>query len=198
MLVIGLTGGIGSGKSTVAEGFSQRGVPVLDTDQVARQVVASGQAALEEIRARFGDQVITASGELDRAAMRALVFADPKARQDLEAITHPRIREYVRDWVNEQAYPYCIVVIPLLLETGWTELVDRILVVDLPESLQLQRTMRRDGMSRQQVESIMAAQVNRQTRVAAADDIVLNDGDSNKLGPQIDALHHDYLQRGGE
>jgi dephospho-CoA kinase len=193
MLVIGLTGGIGSGKSTVARLFTQHGVAVLDTDQVARQVVAPGAPALAEIRDSFGAEVLTANGELDRRAMRERVFRDPQAREKLEAITHPRIRDQVRQWLAQQNGDYCIVIIPLLLEKGWTELIDRILVVDVPEALQLERTIQRDGMNRDQVEAIMATQVSRQTRLDAADDIIHNDGDITALRARVDALHEKYL-----
>jgi len=195
MLVIGLTGGIGSGKSTVAALFEQHGVAVLDTDQVARQVVAPGQAALDEIRERFGVELLTPAGELDRRAMRERIFNDPAARQALEAITHPRIRDYVRHWIDVQTAPYCIVIIPLLLEKGWTELIHRILVVDATEALQRQRTMQRDGMDLARVEAIMATQVDRQTRLTAADDVIHNDGEGMEtLGEQVDGLHNRYLQ----
>lgn len=195
MLVIGLTGGIGSGKSTVAALFEQRGVAVLDTDLVARQVVEPGQPALEEIRDRFGAGLLTPTGDLDRSAMRELIFTDPEARQALEAITHPRIRDYVRHWIDSQSGPYCIVIIPLLLEKGWTERIDRILVVDLPEDLQRQRTMLRDGMDQARVETIMATQVNRETRLAAADDVIDNTGeDQQGLVEQVERLHRYYQE----
>ena len=193
MLVIGLTGGIGSGKSTVASMFAQHGVAVLDTDQVARWVVVPGEEALSEIRDYFGADVITGNGELDRSAMRERIFGDPQARAKLEAITHPRIRAYVRNWIAQQAGHYCIVIIPLLLEKGWTELIDRILVVDASEVIQQERTIRRDGMNRAQVEAIMATQVSRKTRLDSADDIVTNDGDMEALSAQVDALHQKYL-----
>lgn len=195
MLVIGLTGGIGSGKSTAAKLFEQRGVAVLDTDVVARLVVAPGQPALEEIRAGFGEDVLTPKGELDRRAMRERVFKDATARQRLEAITHPQIRNYVRSWIASQNGPYCIVIIPLLLEKGWTELIDRVLVVDTSEEVQRQRTMQRDGMSRQDVDAIMATQVDRQARLAAADDILNNtEEDSDALQRQVETLHARYLK----
>ena len=194
MLVIGLTGGIGSGKSTVADLFTRHGVAVLDTDQVARQVVARGEPALAEITDYFGAAVLDTDGELDRRAMRERIFQDPQAREKLEAITHPRIRDYVRHWIAQQSGHYCIVIIPLLLEKGWTELIDRILVVDVTESLQRERTTQRDGMSHEQVAAIMATQVSRQTRLDAADDIISNDGDMAELRAQVDTLHEKYLR----
>jgi len=195
MLIIGLTGGIGSGKSTVAALFEQHGVAVLDTDQVARRVVEPGQPALEEIRDHFGAEMLTPSGELDRSAMRERIFRDPASRLALEAITHPRIRDYVRHWIDVQTSPYCIVIIPLLLEKGWTELIDRILVVDLPEELQRQRTMLRDGMDLARVEAIIATQVDRQTRLTAADDVIDNSGEGQQsLGEQVESLHRHYLE----
>jgi len=195
MLVIGLTGGIGSGKSTVAELFEQHGVAVLDTDQVARLVVAPGQAALAEIGEAFGTEVLTAEGELDRRAMRERIFEDPTARQRLEDITHPRIRDFVREWITQQTAPYCIVIIPLLLEKGWHELIHRILVVDAPEELQRQRTMQRDAMDRARVDAIMVTQVDRQTRLAAADEVICNDGtDMTALREQVERLHRRYLE----
>ncbi|MBD3670518.1 MAG: dephospho-CoA kinase [Gammaproteobacteria bacterium] len=193
MLVIGLTGGIGSGKSRVSEYFTNLGVPVLDTDQVARDIVRPGAEALHEIRDRFGDSIIQKDGSLDRRALREIVFADEVARIELESIMHPRIREVVRDWIGRQHHSYCVVVIPLLLEKGWTELIDRILVVDLPESLQTERTMRRDRLSREQVETILATQVSRSQRLSAADDIIVNDADEAFLKQQIDDIHQKYL-----
>ncbi|QKT03033.1 dephospho-CoA kinase [Ectothiorhodospiraceae bacterium 2226] len=193
MLVIGLTGGIGSGKSAVAARFAQFGVPVLDADELAREVVQPGQPALHEIVQAFGAEVLQADGQLDRARLRRLVFGNPEQRRRLEAITHPRIRAAMRARLAQLVAPYCVVVIPLLLETGQTDLVDRILVVDASPELQLQRAQARDGLPPQDIQAIIAAQVARPERLAAADDLITNDGTLADLQAQVDALHPRYL-----
>lgn len=194
MLIIGLTGGIGSGKSTAAELFAQRGVPVLDADVMAREVVEPGMPALEEIADRFGADMLTASGQLNRRRMRELVFADPEKRRALEAILHPRIRHLMSERIAAlHARYYCIVVIPLLVETGQLELCDRILVVDVPEPLQYERVQRRDGLSPEEIRAVLDAQAARNERLAAADDVIVNDRDRSHLERQVQALHEKYL-----
>ena len=193
MLVIGLTGGIGSGKSTVAALFSNMDIPVIDTDVVAREVVCPGSEALDEIRHSFGEQYLQADGQLDRNAMRQLVFTDELAREKLESIIHPRIRKKVWLWIEKQQSFYCIVVVPLLLEKSWNEYFDRILVVDLEENIQIERTMQRDHLSREDVMAIMHTQIPRLQRINAADDIIENHFDEMDLQKQVSQLHQNYL-----
>jgi len=198
-LVVGLTGGVGSGKSTVAGFFRELGVPVIDADEIARELTLPGQPALREITEAFGTEVLDAQGRLDRAALRRIVFADESARRRLEAILHPRIRERMEEALAEVAEaPYAVLVIPLLLETRQQDLVDRILVVDTDPDLQVRRVMARDGVDEAQVRAIMAAQVDRETRLAAADDLILNEDDLDDLKRQVEALHHRYLKLAGE
>jgi dephospho-CoA kinase len=193
-LRIGLTGGIASGKTLVSRQFATLGVPVIDTDELAREVVAPGSDGLTAIRARFGDGVLAADGTLDRRALRALVFADPDARRDLETITHPRIRALVEARSAAAGGAYQVIVIPLLVESGRRTTVDRVLVVDCPESLQLERLLRRDGGSREQAEAILAAQATRAQRLAVADDVITNTGDPAAVEAAVAALHRRYLE----
>ncbi|HXV08928.1 MAG TPA: dephospho-CoA kinase [Burkholderiales bacterium] len=194
MLVVGLTGGIGSGKSAVAALFQALGAAVIDTDVIAHELTAPGQPAVEQIRARFGAHYVTAQGALDRARMRELVFADAAAKRDLEAILHPRIREQAAARVAQAGTPYAILVVPLLAETGgWPGLIDRVLVVDCEESLQTERTRRRSGLSADQVQAIMARQATRAQRLALADDVIDNSGPVEALEEQVRRLHARYL-----
>lgn len=192
--VVGLTGGIGSGKSAVAVLFAELGADIVDTDAIAHQLTGRGGAAIEPIRAAFGGSVITPDGALDRPAMRRLVFSDPAAKQRLEAILHPMIRvEADLRCVSAQG-AYVILVVPLLVETGsYRGRVDRILVVDCAEETQIARTMARSGLSEAEVRSIMAVQAGREARLAAADDVIDNDGDLEALRAQAEALHLRYL-----
>ncbi|MGB5339847.1 MAG: dephospho-CoA kinase [Gammaproteobacteria bacterium] len=196
-LVIGLTGGIGSGKSTVAEGFQALGVAVIDADRIAHALVEPGQPALDAIVASFGRDCLTADGHLDRTRMRRRVFTDAAQRQRLEAILHPIIRSKIRDLIREVETAYCIVVIPLLLETGQTDLVDRILVVDVPEAVQIARVAARDGLSQAEISAIMATQADRASRLAAATDVISNDADRATLTRRIQALHAHFLELAG-
>jgi len=198
MLVIGLTGGIGSGKSTVAELFAQRGVPVIDTDVIARELVEPGEPALAEIAAAFGEGLVDSEGRLDRARLRNLVFDDEAQRQRLEAILHPRIYARVRDRVAQLDAPYCVVVIPLLIETGGGALVDRILVVDAPLDVRIRRTQSRDGLPEEQVRTIAASQAGRERRLEAADDVIDNGLQPGTLDAQVEALHAKYLALAAE
>jgi dephospho-CoA kinase len=193
-LRIGLTGGIASGKSTVAERFMELGVPVVDADVAARVVVEPGQPAFAEVIKRFGTGVMGNNGELDRRALRALIFADPQQRRDLESILHPRIRAYMDQSAAAAVGPYVIMAIPLLVEAGPRSNVDRILVVDVDESVQLQRVMARDGSSLEQARAILASQATRSARLAAADDVLPNAGSVTDLRRQVDVLHARYLQ----
>jgi len=197
MLIIGLTGGIGSGKSTVADYFAQHGIPVIDADQLARELVVPGSPALNEIIDLFGPNILLPDGSLDRHQLRQRVFADPAQKRRLEAILHPRVYTELGYRTQALRTPYCIWVVPLLLETGGTALVDRVLVVDAPESLQRQRVLRRAGMDETTFEAILSSQVNRAERLSAADDVVVNNSDLSQLQQQVTALHHRYLALAG-
>ncbi len=193
-LVVGLTGGIGSGKSTVSTVFASMGIPVIDADQLAHQLVEPGQPALDEIRNTFGERCITPDGSLDRAFIRQRVFSNNDEKQKLESILHPIIRNRIEAWIAAQESPYCIVVIPLLLETGQTDLVDRVLVVDTPEYEQLKRVAGRDGLTHNVIQAIMDTQADRESRLAAADDIIENSSDIASLESQARTLHSYYLE----
>jgi dephospho-CoA kinase len=190
---VGLTGGIGSGKSTVANLFAELGVPIIDADRVAREVVEPGERALEEVVAAFGPGVLEPTGRLDRAALRARIFANEQDRTRLEAILHPRIRARMETLAEEASAPYCVLCIPLLVETRQLDLVDRVLVVDAPEELQVARVCARDGLAADSVQAILRAQAPREARLAAADDVVRNGGDVADLRRQVEALHRRYL-----
>lgn len=194
MLIIGLTGGIGSGKTAASDHLAAKGVTVVDADLAARAVVAPGQPALAAIVERFGPRVLNADGTLDRRALRAIVFADDDARRDLEAITHPAIRDEIRRQLAASRSPYTVLVSPLLLETDQHELVDRVLLIDAPEATQRARTVARDAVAPEQVDAIMAAQLSREERRARADDIVVNDGELEHLHVLLDKLHQRYLK----
>ena len=193
-LRIGLTGGIASGKSTVAARFSELRIPVIDADQSSRSVVAPGQPGLEAVVARFGASLLTADGELERRALRQLIFADPRKRRDLEAILHPLIRADMEQRAMQAVGPYVILEIPLLVEAGGRDRVDRILVVDADEAVQLQRLMTRDGESLQSARAMLAAQANRAARLEAADDVLVNSGTVSELRQAVDRLHQRYLR----
>lgn len=194
MLIIGLTGGIGSGKSRAAAYFSELGVPVIDADQVAREVVMPGTEGLRAIVNSFGSEILAADGSLDRSTLRSRIFSDPNQRRQLENILHPRIRQAMQEQAGRLHAPYCLFVIPLLLETGQQDSVDRILVIDAPESLQRERAMLRDNADAGQVDAIMAAQITRQARLAAADDIIDNSGSPAALKSAVEELHQSYLK----
>ena len=192
MLVIGLTGGIGSGKSTVAEMFESLGVPIIDMDRIARQIVEPGQPALTQIKQAFGEKIVAASGQLNRQQLSKIIFDSVEKRHQLEAILHPLIRQETARQLAELKSPYCIVVIPLLLESEQRSLVDRVLVVDVPESLQISRTMQRDGISAAQVRKILAAQVRRDSRLNAADDVIDNSAAMEDIRHRVDELDQQY------
>lgn len=192
--VVGLTGGIGSGKSAAAERFVELGADVVDADLLAHALTAPGGAAMPAIRDRFGDGIVTREGALDRAAMRALAFSDPVAKQRLEAILHPMIQQSSLAAVMSARGPYVVLVVPLLVESGtYRERCDRVCVVDCPEAMQVTRVQRRSGLAPAQINAIMAAQATRQTRLAAADDVVDNGGSLADLNAQVDRLHLLYL-----
>ena len=191
-LLIALTGGIASGKSAVAEIFAQVGAPVLDTDQIARDVVEPGTPTLAKLVAEFGSDILDANGRLDRARMRARVFADPEQRKRLEAITHPAIREELASRAQRAQGPYQIHVIPLLVESGRADLYDRVLLVDTSEEDQLKRLLARDSSSPEQARQILAAQASREDRLDAADDVIVNTGTLQDLHQFVQTLHRNY------
>ena len=193
MLRIGLTGGIASGKSTVAALFANLGVPVIDTDEVARDVVGPESTAAADIARAFGPQARHADGTLDRDYVREKIFADTNARQQLEAILHPRIRAEVSQRLAGITAPYCLLVVPLLIETDFAQFVDRILVVDTDEASQIERAMLRSRLPRETVEKIMAAQATRAQRLARADDVIPNGGSQAELEQRVLQLHGRYL-----
>lgn len=193
MFIVGLTGGIASGKSTVSGLFRALGVPCVDTDALAREVVAPGSSGLEAVRAAFGDDVITKDGQLDRAQLRARVFRDRAAKAKLEGILHPLIRERLQAWTKRQDYPYVIWEVPLLLESGLIGRVDRVLVVDVTPESQIERIMARDGGDRAAAKRILANQASRQVRLDIADDVISNEQAEAVLKPRVDALHQQYL-----
>ena len=189
---IGLTGGIASGKSVVADLFGELGVPVIDTDIIARDVVAPGQPALDEIRARFGDEMIAEDGNLDRGAMREAIFADDDARRDLEAILHPRIGAETRRQADAAEGAYQLIVVPLLVGSPLADYVDRVLVVDCEEETQIDRLLARDAETREQAQRILAAQASREQRLAIADDVINNDHSLAHVHDQVEDLDRKY------
>lgn len=191
---IGLTGGIGSGKTTVADMFAARGASIIDTDLIAHQLTALDGPAIPAIRSQFGESFLTPEGAMDRARMRAYVFAEPSAKARLEAILHPLIRIETERAASAATGEYLMFAVPLLVESGsWRQRVTRVLVVDCAEETQVRRVMMRSGLAEAQVRAIMAAQATRQQRLAAADDVIDNDGDALALVPQVDRLHAQYL-----
>ena len=193
MLKVGLTGGIGSGKSTVADTFAELGVPVIDTDVISHDL-SRRQGVLDELQSTFGDEVIDKDGLLDRKALASIVFSDVSQRERLEAIMHPKIRKEVTDaFDRHQEEPYIIVVVPLLLETGFGGLIDRVLVVDIPEAEQLRRVSQRDSRSEEEILAIIDRQIKREERLAKADDIIDNSGDPALLPARVAQLHNLYL-----
>lgn len=193
-LKIGLTGGIGSGKSSVAAIFSKLGAEIIDTDEISHQLTQPGSPVLASIRDQFGDEAFLPDGRLNRARMRELVFSDPEAKRNLEAILHPRIRQEVINRLACSHAVYVVIVVPLLLETsGYSELVDRILVVDCDEADQLARTMARSGLGKAEVMAIMSNQLQRKARLAHADDVLDNSNEEHNLHQQAKKLHEKYL-----
>lgn len=199
-MIIGVTGGIASGKSTVARAFAARGIPWVDADEVAREVVAPGEPALAEIAAHFGREVLAPDGGLNRRALREIVFADAEARRRLERITHPRIRQRLEahlERLQAQGAPYVLLVSPLLFESGQDAMVNRCLVVDVPEATQIARTAARDGVDEAQARAIVAAQMSRAERLARADDVIDNSTDEAGLAAQVAKLDRQYRQAVG-
>ena len=192
-LRVGITGGIGSGKSALTQRLETHGITVVDADLVARVVVEPGKPALAEIADRFGDHILQADGSLNRPALRKIVFEDSQARADLERITHPRIRDEIARQLSEAVSPYVVLSSPLLLESGQNQFAELIVVVDVPETVQLARTMERDNNDAALVKQIMAAQLNRTDRLAKADKVVDNSGSLDELHIAADALHEQLL-----
>ncbi len=198
MFVVGITGGIGSGKSAVTSFIENRGINIVDADIVARQVVEPGSNALKQIEDHFGPDIISIDGSLDRAALRKIVFKAPEERQWLESLLHPLIRETILEQLTESKSPYAILSSPLLLETNQHELVDHIVVVDVPEETQIQRTTRRDDNSIEQVKAIISAQMPRPERLKHADSVISNDGDLLSLEQKVTKLHQQLLFKAQE
>jgi len=194
LLKIGLTGGIGSGKTTASDQFAALGAGVIDTDLLSRELVEPGQPALADIVAEFGAAMLDSSGRLDRAHLRERVFADGAARRRLEGILHPRIRDEMLARAEHSAAPYVIFVIPLLFETGQQDLVDRVLLIDVPEDLQRSRVTARDQLDDAQITRILQAQTDRATRLRNADDVIRNDSSLDALRAEVTRLHREYLQ----
>ena len=193
--VVAVTGGIGSGKTAVSDLLQSYGAAVVDTDVIARELTAAGGAAMRALENEFGNVILAADGSMDRAAMRKLAFADSTARHRLEAVLHPMIRAEAARQVTASNAPYVVLVVPLLVESNaYAAIVDRTLVVDCPEFLQIERTMRRSGLSRDEAERILASQVSRAQRLAVADDVVVNDDSLEELAAAVRRLHATYLQ----
>ncbi|WP_245921665.1 dephospho-CoA kinase [Bowmanella denitrificans] len=194
-MIIGLTGGIGSGKSKVSDLFAAKGIEIIDADILAREVVEPGAPALAKIAQHFGKDMLQADGQLDRRALRQRIFSHPQDKTWLNELLHPLIRQLMQERTAAARSPYCILAIPLLVENQLQSLVDRILVVDVEESAQRTRVISRDNVSADQVDAILASQASRSQRLAAADDIIDNNGTINNLIEQVDKLHADYLSQ---
>ncbi|AVO61295.1 dephospho-CoA kinase [Pseudomonas chlororaphis] len=197
--ILGLTGGIGSGKSAAAQHFIDLGIHVVDADHAARWVVEPDRPALARIAEHFGDSVLQADGQLDRAALRKLIFEVPQQRLWLEALLHPLIADEIAAHLARAESHYAILVSPLLIESGQHAMTQRILVIDVPQQLQIERTLQRDGISEQQIQAILKAQATREDRLSHADDVLVNDRDLAWLHSEVERLHHFYLTlRGGQ
>jgi dephospho-CoA kinase len=194
MLKIGLTGGIASGKSSVSQLFSAFGIKIIDADLIAHQLVELGQSSLKKITQTFGEKILLNNGELDRLQLRQLVFSDPNAKQQLEAILHPKIRQQLIRQSDNSSSPYCILSVPLLVEAKMTSLVNRILVIEIDSDEQLKRLCQRDNISRSEAMDIMAIQSSSQHRTAVADDIISNNNSPEELGSAVANLHKKYLE----
>ena len=194
MLIIGLTGGIGSGKTTISTLFHELGVPVIDADEIARQIVQPGEFALDEIVETFGREYLTDNGTLNRKSLRELIFSDPAAKNTLEAILHPKIRKTILNQIEKIDAPYVLLSIPLLLERGWKEMVDQVVVVDCPEEQQIERICRRDHLTTNKARAILENQIDRDSRLQAADEIIDNSGNIESLSKRVEELHQQLLQ----
>ena len=194
MLIIGLTGGIGSGKSVASDKFKSLGITIVDADVASRTVVEPGKPALKEIEDHFGSGIITAEGKLDRNNLREIIATDPEERKWLESVTHPKIGEQITKEISESTSVYTLFVAPLLLETNSQEMCSRVVVVDVPKDVQIRRTAKRDKVSPNQVEQMVAAQMEREKRLEKADDVLLNSGTIEDLEKQVEELHKKYMQ----
>ena len=194
MLRVGLTGGIGTGKSVVSDKFIELyNTPVIDADEISRTLMKPGQPAYEEARALFGEEIVSSNGEINRGYLRALIFSDEEKRAQLEKIIHPKVRDEISNRIATLSGPYCLIVIPLLVEANMQSMVDRILVVDSDPSLQIKRVKLRDNCEESQIKEIINSQIDRQERLLHADDIIINDGNLHDLELQIRKLHEKYL-----
>lgn len=198
MMRVGLTGGIGSGKSAVADRFKRLGVPIIDADVITRELVLPGSPALQQIVARFGNAVTDPDGHLDRKTLRRIIFEDQRARRDLESILHPAVREEIHNQIRLLTAPYCLVVVPLLVESRMTAMFERIIVVDCEERQQIERVMQRDGNSEQEVRKILSSQASRKERLSIATDTIQNTGKFSNLDREIERLHHFFLDLAGK
>jgi|TARA_B110001454_G_scaffold37672_2_gene37129 dephospho-CoA kinase len=194
-MIIGLTGGIGSGKTATSDAFKSLGIDIIDADMSSRRVVERGQPALEDIQDHFGSDILDSENNLDRAKLREIIFQDPKERVWLEELLHPKIAQHIKDQLESSKSPYCVLVSPLLLETEQKSFCSSVLVVDVPEESQISRTSKRDGVSEEQVKSIIATQINREQRLKQADEIIINDGSIEELKEKILVLHTKYLSQ---
>ena len=194
MLIIGLTGGIGSGKSVASDKFASLGITVVDADVASRTVVEPGMPALKEIESHFGSEIIAGDGQLDRTKLREIIASDAEERKWLESVLHPRIGEQIAKEISESTSPYTLFVAPLLLETNYQEMCARVVVVDVPKEVQVERTAERDEVSTDQVEQMVSAQMEREKRLGKADDVLLNTGTIEELEKKVEELHEKYLQ----
>ena len=194
MLIIGLTGGIGSGKSVASDKFASLGITVVDADVASRTVVEPGMPALKEIESHFGSEIIAGDGQLDRTKLREIIASDAEERKWLESVLHPRIGEQIAKEISESTSPYTLFVAPLLLETNSQEMCTRVVVVDVPKEVQVERTAERDEVSTDQVEQMVSAQMERQKRLEKADDVLVNTGTIEELEKEVEELHKKYLQ----
>ncbi|MEC6908466.1 dephospho-CoA kinase [Photobacterium piscicola] len=192
-IVIGLTGGIGSGKTTVANMFADYGIDLIDADIIAREVVAVGSVGLARITEKFGNRILLSDGNLDRSQLRTVIFSDPQLKNWLNQLLHPLIREKMLADIERATSPYCLLIVPLMIENNLQTMADRLLVVDVDQQTQIMRTQQRDNVSLEQIKNILAAQASRQQRLDAADDIICNNGDNQALLTQVAQLHLHYL-----
>lgn len=194
-MIIGLTGGIGSGKTAVSDTFKSLGIDIVDADVSSRRVVEKGQPALDDIQAHFGDGILDSENKLDRTKLREIIFKNPQERVWLEKLLHPKIAEHIKDQLENSNSPYCILVSPLLLETEQKSYCSFVLVVDVPEESQIARTAKRDEVSEEQVKNIISAQIDREKRLEQADEIIINDGSMEELKEKVIVLHTKYLSQ---
>ena len=194
-MIIGLTGGIGSGKTAVSDTFKSLGIDIVDADISSRRVVEKGQPALDDIQAHFGDGILDSENKLDRTKLREIIFKNPQERVWLEKLLHPKIAEHIKDQLESSNSPYCVLVSPLLLETEQKSYCSFVLVVDVPEESQIARTTKRDDVSEEQVKNIISAQIDREKRLEQADEIIINDGSMEELKEKVMVLHTKYLSQ---